>query len=699
MEIKDMQRSPARVTVADDFSLRIPMGYRYAASGEIPRPRKELRERENTAPLLTLRSEDGAENWEFSVWDIKFHESADLQRYDKRVKMELLFIEPLLTGDKSREFELRHESDLCIYCELEDYDGDAENPDRAVYAFQIFTLKRVYHGTARFEGRRSRAENQERLGRVLGRIASRAEQEPPKYLEKFMALNEELPLAGECRSKRVFKARPRFSERNREIAEMLRKGSNAYGFVEYGMRELTGVAEPKYPFELSREAWELAEVFRVDSDRYDPEEDREAEIQQCLIREPDNLYVFLTFAWLLGAYKNAHQLQPAEIRELDLDTLLALAQLAGSRRVCYEDTMKNYYSTLCRHPDDFTAYLGEIGEEAVSGKRLPGEILRDNNCDWDEFEETRDDKKWCLRYLSSLRIDLKHLYPAMQKIAGYLRERRKDTAVPLRGYASDILYVWCSMAIAAARPFAFTSEVPMNYYYEEILTYDEFLACGGMTKMEDRAEPEEQEEEDEEDSEARSDLLRRLAQALAMTIQDSGTDDEDESYEETPGEHCARDTPALVCGDWVITIPAGFVYSTDPELIGNRVLVAGLDDGTLDLSEPFDSSLNLSVTAPSAAQNMPALPLNHPAMASMVMMARLMGENCLRDDNDMLITYTLGGVGSDGICHSGGSIVTRTGMYSFQLFDTRSKTDAQAEYTLRQLLGTIRTRAEYQARG
>ena len=53
------------------------------------------------------------------------------------------------------------------------------------------------------------------------------------------------------------------------------------------------------------------------------------------------------------------------------------------------------------------------------------------------------------------------------------------------------------------------------------------------------------------------------------------------------GEHSFGDTPAIVLDDWVITVPAGYIYSTDKEIVGHRPIVLGLDDGTLDLSSPL----------------------------------------------------------------------------------------------------------------
>ena len=87
-------KTPADITIADDWCIKLPDGYHYSTY-----------ENEDDGLLLTIRTTDDAETWE-------------IRRSESKVEgvEDLLVIG--LTGDKTREFVLRHESDMCIYCQL-----------------------------------------------------------------------------------------------------------------------------------------------------------------------------------------------------------------------------------------------------------------------------------------------------------------------------------------------------------------------------------------------------------------------------------------------------------------------------------------------------------------------------------------------------------------------------------------------------
>lgn len=170
------------------------------------------------------------------------------------------------------------------------------------------------------------------------------------------------------------------------------------------------------------------------------------------------------------------------------------------------------------------------------------------------------------------------------------------------------------------------------------------------------------------------------------------------------GEHCTEDTPAVVRDDWVITVPAGYMYSTDEKIVGHRSIVFGLDDGTLNLSAPFDSTINFSVTTPLDRIDditMPDLPLDHPDMARFLQQAEMFGDICIRRDIDMAIYYSVGNIdpNEDGgtLCISRGCIVTRHNLYYFQMFDCQSTTQNEAESALRKLLLSVKTKDEYES--
>ena len=165
----------------------------------------------------------------------------------------------------------------------------------------------------------------------------------------------------------------------------------------------------------------------------------------------------------------------------------------------------------------------------------------------------------------------------------------------------------------------------------------------------------------------------------------------------TLGEHCIEDTSAIICDDWVITVPAGYLYSTDEEIVGHRPLVLGLDDGTLDFSSPFDATINFSVTIlPMGAQGdrMPDLPLDHPLMAGYVQLIDEPKSVYIRKDADIIINYRIMNFYHDEPCISRGYILTRHNIYAFQLFDHQSNNKTEAESILRRLLLSIKTKDE-----
>jgi hypothetical protein len=93
---------------------------------------------------------------------------------------------------------------------------------------------------------------------------------------------------------------------------------------------------------------------------------------------------------------------------------------------------------------------------------LPG----GRNCpDYDKATASIDTSEWAVADLTELRRELKELKPCIDKIYSWIRSKRTSEDRPLRGIHSDILYVWCSMTIAANRAFALTGDAPMNYDY------------------------------------------------------------------------------------------------------------------------------------------------------------------------------------------------------------------------------------------
>lgn len=981
-QLTQNSKSPADITIADDWCIKLPDGYRYSTF-----------EDEDDGTLLTINANDDSESWTVKRSPAKVEGVDDLLFYGIRTRMELLVFGPNLTGDKTKEFILRHESNLCIFCQLHDSFGRGKQLQSAVYWIQLVTLKAIYEFEIRFEKAGTQDEYQEKLNRIANSFCLKQDKKAPDYTRKFMTLNKKLPVT-EPQDESIVKMYRQMLDNQQGYANMMRLGMVMNDSVEYSLQALKNFETS--PYSLSESAWKTAEVFRVNENSFNPEADREIEIQHCYIREIDHMQTFRTFAWLVGEYCTQ---KGCSVEKLDKNAVLALGQLAGSRRSSYDET---HYPAICSFPDVFTAYIPD-GENCSDLDKLPSKI-RDNSSD-----------EWHIADLNELRLELEELYPSMKIIIDYLRSSRKNKDIPLRGDHSDILYVWCSLTIAANRAFAVTPDAPMNYCYYDRMSFQEFIESESMPVFDDddddydydyNSDEEDDEEYDweeerkqriaekrkryeddcvivksiptfsgktfvasgidneeeiksfltdkgaflrksisgktdylivspewagdskykavleqaakghsvevifyddfvkylgvETDSEeiednyddtdtevtgdteldaAIEDLADKMAKAVvgSISIQKSSdimqegnrivfddkfsivlpdgiefspeTDDsyamlngfcrnddgdsleltispldakktgalkasldenveghEDEcdyimlfedkntevaifiqadvsmmqmecniipmirvgehSYRfqaqygrngfcladalkqdikefcqifdnikiknskkrikpeidrdklnkivdmlfgidkeaaSALGEHCTEDTPAIVRDDWVITVPAGYMYSTDEEIVGHRPIVLGLDDGTLDLSAPFDSTINFSVTTPLDMMDdnsMPHLPLNHPDMQGYVQQAQMMGDTCIRKDMDMVIYYSVGTVdpnGDDGtLCISRGCIVTRNNVYAFQMFDCQASTESEAEYTLRQLLLSIRTKEEYE---
>ena len=148
------------------------------------------------------------------------------------------------------------------------------------------------------------------------------------------------------------------------------------------------------------------------------------------------------------------------------------------------------------------------------------------------------------------------------------------------------------------------------------------------------------------------------------------------------------------------------MYSTDKELVDHRAVVLGLDDGTLDLSSPFDSTINFSVTI-SNEEELSGEPLNAPSMENIVFQTihpfgNILNTSCptVRKDRDMVISYFERFETEDDygrtVYQYMGTILTRRNVYSFQYFDKRAESSEEAETALKELLRFVKTKEEYE---
>ncbi len=201
-----------------------------------------------------------------------------------------------------------------------------------------------------------------------------------------------------------------------------------------------GVRTP--PYDLKSKAWELSRVFRVDDAVFNKCDDREVEVQRLFLKCVSYLSVLRSFAWTLKGYVDRIGLA---LTDVPIKDILAISDLIQKRRFL-NYTEKSYFPALCGVADIDAAYI----------PCSPAEPQWEDVCKMSGCRACGD--------LFALRSELTDLYPVMATLGSYMQEQRKDLSKPLCGLLSDILYAWCSISLAADKPFKII-EGPVNYEF------------------------------------------------------------------------------------------------------------------------------------------------------------------------------------------------------------------------------------------
>jgi hypothetical protein len=97
---------------------------------------------------------------------------------------------------------------------------------------------------------------------------------------------------------------------------------------------------------------------------------------------------------------------------------------------------------------------------------------------------------------------------------------------------------------------------------------------------------------------------------------------------------------------------------------------------------------------------MPDLPLSNPAMYQYVSAAQMWSNECIRKNDEVGVYGSVGDINpnEDGgtLCISRGGIVTRHGVYIFQMFDSQATTKLEAKTTMLRLLKSIKSKEEFE---
>ena len=203
-------------------------------------------------------------------------------------------------------------------------------------------------------------------------------------------------------------------------------------------------------YALADTALQMAGIFRVRSDAFDPSHDREEEIEQGYLHKAVYYDALRSFAWTLAAYCDDENEEPDS---LSIENLQELSQFI-EERACLNYSDSEYCPALCAGDDIHVLFL----PEAVSAKdkKAAQKILNSN-----ENDKSRE----CIVSLDGLREDLAYLYPAMTTI--YDHYAGNDRSKELGGGLADILYAWCAVTYAARNPF-FTEDGPMSVQFVSV---------------------------------------------------------------------------------------------------------------------------------------------------------------------------------------------------------------------------------------
>lgn len=214
-------------------------------------------------------------------------------------------------------------------------------------------------------------------------------------------------------------------------------------------------------YTLGETAKEMISLFHVDEDIFDSRHDREVELTQGYMRRAYMLSALRSFAWTLADYCNEHDVEPDEV---DNSIPYRIANFAEYRDWLNYDG-ETYCKGLCAGSDLHVYYLPDAVTKTDRKKFLSSQEDSDRVRDMKESFPSYNEIPSEVHSLEALRKDLEYIYPAVKILYESLLEDR-DTSEQLEGAASDIVYAWIAMAIAAAEPF-FTEDGPMNYDFDQ----------------------------------------------------------------------------------------------------------------------------------------------------------------------------------------------------------------------------------------
>ena len=199
-------------------------------------------------------------------------------------------------------------------------------------------------------------------------------------------------------------------------------------------------------WKIAETALDMARVFRVAPEYFNPSHDYEQEIEAGLIKKINSYTLFRSFVWTLCAYCDQENIEPSEV---NIDTLEQIASyVAGRNNLNFK--ADSYATSICSTDDIGTYYIPDAVTPAMRNQ------LRSKS-------GSKSDSPDPVASLDQLRNDLAYVAPAMQEIHQVLESEK--TGEPFEDKLAEVLYVWCCMAYAARTPF-YTEDGPMNCMFE-----------------------------------------------------------------------------------------------------------------------------------------------------------------------------------------------------------------------------------------
>ena len=212
-------------------------------------------------------------------------------------------------------------------------------------------------------------------------------------------------------------------------------------------------------YTLHENAKKFSAIFSVSKKAFNSEDDRENDILNSNLKKIEVLHALRSFAWSLMSYCDNAKKDIADVQTNEAEYICNF--IAEQNNLNYQS--ESYFKTLCGTTDLHVAFLPENITQNDKNIFLPSDedIEYHNNmkAKFPNFNEILG----TVASLSDLRAELKVLLPVMDKLAELLLDSR-DYEKPLDGSAADVLYAWCTLAIAAKGPF-YTEDGPMMCDY------------------------------------------------------------------------------------------------------------------------------------------------------------------------------------------------------------------------------------------